>query len=99
MNGNGVGVRSVDSRRVKQIGDESTERLVTPPRESIREIPPGKLKEMRPGNRRNSPPKNSARLAGLTPRFWPRHGKIIDALRIKVDVDTTRARQPLQQFA
>ena len=99
MNGNGIYIRRVDSGRVKQIGNEPAERFVAPPRESIREIPPGKLKEMRPGNRRNSPPKNSAGLAGLTPRFWPRHGKIIDALRIKVDVDTTRARQPLQQFA
>ena len=98
MNGNGIGVRSVDSRRVKQIGDESVERPATPPRESIREMPPDELNNVRSGNSRNSTPNNSAGFTGLRVRFWRRHGKVIDALRIKVDVDTALARESLQQF-
>ena len=98
MNSDGIGVRRVDSRRVKQIGNESAERFIAPPRESIGEVPPDKLKEMRPGNRRNSAPKNSSNPFRSRRGFRRRHREVSDALRIEINVDTVFSRQLLQQF-
>src|SRR5258707_12218273 len=98
VNGNGVGVRSVNSRRLNQIGDESTQRPVTPPRESIREIPPDKLKEMRSGNRGNFAPTNTAGGSRLIQRFWLRHRNVFDSFENKGIGESDLTHHPPQLF-